>query len=207
MRQFHSIVQNLILPGAVPQNPFPEHWDGSRNRMKDYETGLTQEILKEYLDYSPDTGIFIWKKKMPKAHYIKIGDQAGFLCFGYITIRLLRSNFKAHRLAWFYTFGKWPRALIDHINMNSLDNRICNLREATYSENSQNARAKSTNTSGFKGVYYSKEWRRWFASICINGKIKFLGYHPTPEEASVAYNKAAKEMFGKFYNPSTAVAV
>lgn len=89
---------------------------------------------------------------------------------------------------------------VDHINGNGLDNRRCNIRISTNSQNQANRSAGVNNTIGFKGVrlakgYKSKPWR---ADIKLNGKRKFLGYYSTPKEAAYAYNKASETIFGEF---------
>lgn len=166
--------------------------------MKDYERGLTLETLQSIISYNPETGHFYWKS-MRKGFVCLDGKRAGGIeANGYVVININNVAYKAHRLAWFYTHGVWPNNQIDHINRIRTDNRINNLREATQMENSRNAKAKSINTSGFKGVSWHKEWRRWMATICVAGKAKFLGYYPTAELASDAYRRAAAELFGEF---------
>jgi hypothetical protein len=76
---------------------------------------LTQERIKELLDYDPDTGIFKWK--ISKARSIKVNNIAGGAEQGkYHRIRIDGKNYVAHRLAWLYVYGKWPDEYIDHIN-------------------------------------------------------------------------------------------
>lgn len=92
-----------------------------------------------------------------------------------------------------------PReSLVDHINGNKLDNRKSNLRLCTFSENAIHRKVKSDNSSGYKGVYFKKEYGRWTSAIQVRGRRKFLGYFDTPEEAYVAYSNAAGSMFGDF---------
>ncbi len=94
-----------------------------------------------------------------------------------------------------------PSEKIDHINMNTLDNRRANLRKVTQSQNMINAGIRSTNTSGFKGVCYlnrSDMKSKWLATIWKDGKQVHLGTHATKEEAALAYNKAAIELHGKY---------
>lgn len=87
---------------------------------------------------------------------------------------------------------------IDHINLDPLDNRRCNLRLATNSQNNMNTRKRRDNTSGFKGVYWHSHSRKWHARITKKGVTKSLGYFNTPEEAHQAYCAAAIKDFGKF---------
>lgn len=94
--------------------------------------------------------------------------------------------------------GKKTGFEIDHINNNGLDNRKKNLRFATHSQNLANARIRKRQASSYRGVYYSKEKKKWRVLIGIDYSIKFVGYFKTQEEAALAYNKKAKEIFGEF---------
>ncbi|HJX51580.1 MAG TPA: AP2 domain-containing protein [Polyangia bacterium] len=92
-----------------------------------------------------------------------------------------------------------PKGLrTDHRNHNPLDNRRGNLRIATPSQNNQNARISSINSSGFKGVWYDKRCKRWATAIKLGGKRFFLGRYKTSELASEKYKEAAIRMFGEF---------
>lgn len=87
---------------------------------------------------------------------------------------------------------------VDHINHNPLDNRRCNLRLATRSQNQMNHRVQRNNTSGFKGVHLFKRTGKYRAYIMVMGKEKHLGYFVTAEEAHAAYCAAAAELHGEF---------
>lgn len=87
----------------------------------------------------------------------------------------------------------------DHIESGkTLDNRRSNLRIANNSENGRNARLKITNTSGYKGVHYRKDLGQWAARICIHRKRIHLGHFSTPQEAAIAYRKAAMALHKEF---------
>lgn len=168
---------------------------------------LTQEILKEYLHYDPETGQFTWVKQrnLSKA---KVGGIAGYIAQNGLSvgtpyrirrIMLFHKNYLAHRLAWLYMAGRFPENEIDHIDRNSLNNKWSNLREASHSQNMANSLRRSK--SGLKGVSYKNDCNRkkpYRADLTFNKKIKCLGYFKTAEEASEAYKKAAIEVFGKF---------
>ena len=104
---------------------------------------LSQEKLKEVLSYDTDTGNFLWLYDSGKA---KKGEIAGHKnkSMGYILIGISNQKYLAHRLVWLYTYGKLPANTIDHINRNKHDNRLCNLREATHSENMCNTAITNT---------------------------------------------------------------
>ena len=86
--------------------------------------------------------------------------------------------------------------IVDHINTNTLDNRKCNLRLCTRTENSRNRKTNNTNVSGYKGV--SKHRGKWQAQIEIDKKPLYLGLFSTPEEAHKAYCEASKKYHKEF---------
>ncbi len=85
---------------------------------------------------------------------------------------------------------------VDHINHNGLDNRRCNLRICTRSEQQHNRCNQKNSTSGFKGVYYFKS--KWMSRICYKGKRVYLGWFSNKIEAAKAYDRKALELFGEF---------
>lgn len=140
------------------------------------------EFLKKYLDYNPDTGIFRWKIRTN--YKVPVGSVAGSLNqTGYRQIFFRKKLTLASHLAWLYTYGAWPKKLLDHVNGNRDDNRINNLREATRSQNKANSKLAKNNTSGFKGVYRSKNNKSWIAMIGFNRNLIYLGTFDTIEEA------------------------
>lgn len=158
---------------------------------------ITVEYVQSILNYDEDTGIFTCKK--PRGSK-RVGDIAGSITYeGYIRITIDFREYRAHRLAWLYTYGKWPNNSIDHINRIRSDNRICNLRDATVQENKYNTGRISSNTTGFRGVSLYKRTGKYQAKIRIDGNRVHLGYFNTAEEASIAYEAAAKLNFGEFY--------
>jgi hypothetical protein len=164
---------------------------------------LTQERLKELLSYDPETGVFTNLTKRRGGGLI--GDAVGYKRpEGYIQITFDYKRYFAHRLAWFYMYGYFSILQIDHINEIKDDNRIINLRLVTAKQNSQNiSKPNIDNTSGFKGVSWSKPNKNWRATIKISGKSKFLGSYNTPEEASEVY-LAAKRRYHPFWEEKAA---
>lgn len=160
------------------------------------KTELTQELVRKFLDYDPETGVFHWK--VYRAQNARAGQRAGHLLSrtGYIQILLLRGVYFAHRLAWMHHYGRWPDGHIDHINGVRDDNRIANLREATDQVNTQNQRrARSDCKSGYMGVRFHAQNKRWQARIGLpNGRQKSLGIYDTPEEAHQAYLTAKRQL-------------
>jgi hypothetical protein len=158
---------------------------------------MTPEYLRTIIHYSPETGAFTWLVTRRLSY--RIGMRAGSINnSGYRIIRISGIHYRAHRLAWFYMTGTWPTAYIDHTNLNKDDNRWCNLRQATKSQNGQNRIAASNNTAGFKGVSFDKHRNLWAAYIKHNGRRMFLGRFGSPETAHAAYCDAARVYFGEF---------
>jgi len=156
---------------------------------------LTQETVRELLDYDPLTGIFIWKERDPKwfkagirnpckiwnSHYS--GNLAGTInSHGYWMVGIKNVKYLAHRLAWLHVHGENPKEL-DHINQNPLDNRIKNLRVVTHLENGKNQVLRKNNTSGVMGVYWRKDINKWAAQLVIERKVTPLGTYTNMAEA------------------------
>ena len=152
------------------------------------------ELIESVIRYEPDTGKFFWTKRTGGTSFEgkeAIGTNDGR---GYVRIGVLGRIYKAHRLAMFLTYGKFPDMEIDHINGNKSDNRISNLREASRATNQQNCiSAYKSNSTGFLGVSQHKPGV-WRARLCIGGKNKSLGLFSSPELAHEAY-KTAKRSF------------
>ena len=167
--------------------------------------------IRECVDYDPITGVFTWRERPPhhfphpKAHKwwnTKFaGKPAGTgtrsrqnywrLCLG--------GNFmKAHRVVWLLERGEPVPDIIDHIDGDTLNNRISNLRIATNSQNLANsARRLTTNV---KGVHLRHRGNsiRFLAYLTVHGKRHSLGYFATLEEAATARREAAQKAFGEF---------
>jgi hypothetical protein len=170
---------------------------------------LTAAYVRSLLHYDPYTGVIIWRERPRECFHDERIWKAWNTRYagtserspnrdGYIDIVINRRLFKAHRLAWLWMTGEWPKYLIDHINGDRSDNRFHNLREATHAENMWNLRKPSTNTSGIKGVSKFKRNGKWRARISANGTSRFLGYFDKRDDAIAAHAKAANELHGEF---------
>lgn len=157
---------------------------------------LTIERLKEVLSYDPETGLFT--RLIDVGSRGKAGDIAGGVTDrGYLVIQIDGKTYRCARLAWFYMTGRWPIEA-DHEDLDRGNNRWTNLREATRKGNVCNRKLGSRNTSGFKGVSWSKLLGCWIATIGFDGKKKYLGSFDRADDAHAAYCVAAVEHHGEF---------
>ena len=158
---------------------------------------MTRKQLKTALHYNPKTGTFTWRVNGLNQHQ-REGKQAGCPTpDGRFVIGIRGKRYLASRLAVFYMTGRWPRNQVDHINCDAADNRWCNLRQATSSQNLHNMRIKN-NKVGLKGVVLCTYTGRYRARIRVGYRNVHLGRFDTPEEAHAAYVVAAKKYFGEF---------
>lgn len=163
-------------------------------------SNLHDELLarvRDMFSYDSKLGVLIWKKSIGP---IKAGVEAGTLHQkGYTAIILDGKRYLSHRLIWLYVYGELPDCEIDHINKIKNDNRIENLRLATKYENLKNTTIRKDNSTGFKGVSFSKPSGKYKAEATINNKCHYLGLFITAIEASDAYNNFCKLHHGEFY--------
>jgi hypothetical protein len=153
---------------------------------------LTAERLRALLSYDPVSGVLVGLIKPSQP--VRAGAVAGGINHGYRRIKIGRRIYGAHRLAWLYMTGEWPCNEIDHINCDRADNRWCNLREATDSQQFANAYVRADNTpvlrawSGIRRRRDGLHRSRLITSPTIS----------TPERAFIAYIFAAWRHFGDF---------
>lgn len=150
---------------------------------------LTRARLKEVVHYNENTGEMLWIK--PTSARVKIGDKVGNNDGkGYLQTCIDGRRYRVHRLVWLWVYGVFPTYHIDHIDRDRTNNKLSNLRDLPQALNNQNIGVTRANTSGFLGVSWSKEMRKWEARISINNKTRVIGYFDKPENASNAYRLA-----------------
>jgi hypothetical protein len=163
------------------------------------------ELVRELFDYDKESGIVTWKT--PRTNRVKKGNAVGVRCKSnckdYLKVGISynggHAGYKLHRVIWLFVTGEDPGLLqIDHIDGNGLNNSFANLRIANGSENLCNCERRKDNRSGFKGVGWSKQKKKWRARIAFNGRQRELGFFDTPELAHMAYAAAAAELHGDF---------
>jgi Demerecviridae HNH endonuclease len=143
--------------------------------------------FRAVLDYNPLTGLF--------TRISGQGAGGSVTPQGYLRIRVNNKDYQAHRLAWWFAYGKLPASPLDHINGDKSDNRIANLRLATKQQNAANMKPRH---AGLKGAWWRKDRKKWCAHINRDYKTYHLGTFDTEAEAHAAYCAAAVEFFGEF---------
>ena len=105
---------------------------------------------------------------------------------------------KLHRLIMSVTE---KNMFIDHIDGNGLNNQKINLRICSSAENTRNHRKISNLlTSKFIGVHLHKKTNKWRAGVRFNKNLIDLGLFKNEEDAAMAYDRKAFEVFGEFAN-------
>ena len=168
---------------------------------------------QEYFDYDSGAGVLI-RRVRPRHHFPTergwrqvSGRDAGkpVTCKrddGYVMFNTGGRTYRAHRVIWEMHNGPIPDGFeIDHINGDRADNRLCNLRVATRSQNSCNIGIRINNTSGHTGVSWSKRAGKWEAWIKANGRRVGLGHYKDIAEAVAARQRASAEHYGQFARP------
>ena len=153
------------------------------------------EELQSLFEYNPDSGELFWRVRTSNRIYPgKVAGWSGQR--GYRSVTLGKRKFKVHRIAFYMGSGIEPTGEIDHINGVKSDNRLCNLRDATRSQNRANTRAFKNNKLGLKRV--SKHKGKYRAQIGFHGRKIYIGLFESPEEAHAAYVEKARKLFGGF---------
>jgi len=156
------------------------------------QSDLQKQLLE---DFEYKDGTLYWKKKgrsriMGKA--LGSHDKDGYLqmCYRYKTLRI-------HRLIFAMHHGYFPE-IVDHIDGNIFNNKIDNLRGATFLQNNYNTGISKRNTTGVKGVCWKQKKQRYLASCKINGKAFELGYFKLIEDATKAIMEFREKHHGEF---------
>jgi len=155
---------------------------------------LTQAELKQALHYDPETGVFT---RLTNGGGVRANTRAGGKdAHGHRTISVKGKRYRAARLAFFWMTGEWPPHDVDHINRDRMDDRWCNLRAATRTQNCANSGPR---TGKVKGACWVESKKRWKAQIRLEGKNCHLGYFASEQAAGEAYQKAARQAHGEFF--------
>ena len=178
------------------------------------------DIIREALDIDPTSPSYLRWKKRPRSHFNcdrgwrvfntrNAGKSAKNEAFDgrgkkYFRLRIGQTSYLAHRIVYALIYGIDAADLrLDHIDGDGQNNNPNNLRLATNAENLRNRGKNRNNSSGKKGVCWNKQRKKWQAEIKVNRRGIFLGRFQSINEASAAYETAAREHFGEFYKETT----
>jgi len=166
--------------------------------MTKYKDMPSKGFIMERLHYNPASGLFTWMTNHTRSRPRQWTTAGALHGGGYVYISLLGyGRLAAHRLAWVYVHSEIPDGMeVDHIDGDTANNAISNLRLASRSQQMQNTRARRDNRSGFKGVIAAG--KKWTSQICVGGERLHLGSFETAGEAHQAYGVAAHQHFGEF---------
>jgi hypothetical protein len=149
---------------------------------------------------SEDGRVYSWRWK----RFVKIGVTKGYNSVMLVDNQGERFKKEIHRLlAVTYIPNTDNHPIVDHINRDSLDNSISNLRWVTYNQSIYNrSKFSSTTSSKYIGVHWYNRDSKWKATVMIDNKRKYLGLFNTEEEAALAYNNFISIHRGEFANPN-----
>ncbi len=158
---------------------------------------ITQEKLKEYATYDPETGVFTRIKSDSRRHLHSLPETMGSKTGdGYLSAMVCKRTYPLHKLAVLYMEGTYPdnSVRVDHDDRDTLNNRWNNLRVVSMSGNIRNqSQTKSKTASGHTGIFFKEGAKSpWKAHIRLDGKLKHLGSFMTLDEA-LAVRKSAHE--------------
>ena len=156
---------------------------------------LTQDRLKELLNYDKFTGKFIRKVNKGSS---KAGEEPGYFIAGYRYIMIDGRSYPAHRLVFLYETGIYPNSDVDHKNMIRDDNRFENLRIASRRENMFNTRAHYDSASGIKNVFYRTDTNKYSVRVSVNGRYRSFGCFDDKELAELVANYVREKYHGEY---------
>ena len=167
---------------------------------------LTAEELHQLFEADFENGLLFWKPRSQDMFATNISASIWHKRFcgklalnaahpdGYKQGSIFGKLYLTHRILLTMQLGHWPE-YVDHINGNRSDNRSCNLREVTRSENGCNMARPRSNTSGQIGVSWNNRDKRWTAYITLHQKRKALGNFVQVQDA-IFCRKQAELLYG-----------
>ena len=172
-----------MVNGLKPSRLYTSH---SNTLFKEYKVSF------ENLEYNQETGQMLWKSNK---RGVRKGEAGSVRADGYRVIRINGKLYLAHRVAYFLVKGHWPNMVIDHINGDKSDNRWCNLRDSTYSENNFN---KKLVTDGIYEITRKGRKGTWYdVRIQKDGK-QYGSVFRRREDALKWRQQKEKELYGDF---------
>jgi len=164
---------------------------------------ITQEEVRTLFDYREDGSLI--RKIATAGPGGQVGRVVGFVLAGgserpdkkYLATKIAGKHYCIHKLVYLWHHGEWPKQ-VDHINQDSLDNRIENLRVADSCGNMQNRKLFRNNKSGAKGVVWHKRVGKWQVYVGAKRVIKHIGYFEDFELAELVAHEARQKYHGAF---------
>jgi hypothetical protein len=162
---------------------------------------VTQQMLHDLFEYRADGNLI--RKHAARGKGNCAGAVVGYRPKvisrqnRYVSTKISGQHWCVHKLIYMYHFGEMPQQL-DHINQNTLDNRIENLRPATSSQNCANRSLFSNNTSGCRGVSWNKRNKKWFVYVDFNKRRKNIGYFDDLDFADLVATEARDLYHGEY---------
>ena len=152
---------------------------------------IDQQTVKKLFYYDAESGMLLWRNG--HGRNVKPWQQAKAQNgHGYYTAKINNTSHLVHRLIWLYVHGRFPEKYIDHKNRIRNDNRLCNLRNVSTTDNAQNISLPKHNTSGHMGISWYARDQKWNVYIKVNKKNKWLGRYASIDDA-IAVRKAAEQ--------------
>ena len=163
---------------------------------------LSKDLIRDLFDYA-DGKLFWRKSRGTRGVAGAVAGCAPIKSHAYHRVVINRRVMYRHRLVWVWHNGAIPDGLVvDHINGDTTDDRIENLRLATHRQNACNRKVHTNNKSGYKGVDYVPQFGGFRAVIYVDGKQRHLGIFDSPEKAHQAYIAASEEYYGDYSRSS-----
>ena len=157
-----------------------------------------QIITKDYLNYLFDykNGVLFWKN--PISTKLKCGQKAGSKgSNNYLKVSINGKFYLNHRIIFMMNYGYLP-TIVDHIDNNSLNNLIENLRPATRSQNCHNSNISKISKSNVKGIYWNKANNKWKVQFKLNNKKMYFGEYYDIDYAKFIVETMRYKYHGQF---------
>lgn len=160
-------------------------------RFIPHELKISAEEARKAFEYDPETGLMYRYTANSKKLVVARSTKRNLVSYK-------NRTYCRTYIIWLIVHGRPPNGLVDHIDTDSFNDKLKNLREATRSQNMANSVLSKCNKSGAKGVSWNTSKKKWVASIRFNCKRINLGYFNTIEAAKIVYDTKAQELFGEF---------
>lgn len=159
---------------------------------------LTKEQVNFLFNYSD--GKLFWKNKIDPRSQAKIGSEAGTLVHqGYRQVSIGNKKHYLHRVIFLYHHGFLPET-VDHIDNDTSNNSIENLRAATLSENLQNCSTRTHNKLGIKNVFFDGKANKYRVYVRAYNKQMYIGSYGDIDLADLIAQEARSKYHGTFAN-------